>query len=181
MIDRLYSKRVSRPLMVYEKVIESLGKENRKLFSIVLDYPKRDDGVTILQLDVDQFSGQPFMLNPNGFICNDIMMFEQCQSDSVARSILQRIKVLHPESLPQNLTLDEMMSSIVPANYGSPSEFVSAHKVIAQKLYKLHADELKVYNQQMENFRDQQIRDAVSQQIRDAVSDDMSNSVPNPE
>lgn len=173
MIDRLYSKRVSRPLMVFEKVVESLDKKKNKVFSIVFDYPKREDGVTPIQLDVDQFSGQPFMLNANGFICNDIMMFEQCQSDSVARSILQRLKVLHPESLPQNLTIDEMMSSIVPANYGSPSEFVSAHKVIAQKLYKLHADELKVYNQQMQQIKENQ--------INEAVNDDLSKSVPNPE
>ena len=126
MLDRLYSKRVNSPVLVCP--------------------PTREDNEKVIkELDIDQFSGQPFMRNNNGFISNDIMVFEQCQSDSVARAVLNRLKVLHPQSIDQNMTLEQMMASAIPANYGSPSEFVSAHKMIAEKMYKMYDADCKAY------------------------------------
>ena len=133
MIDRLHSIRTFRPLLGREKI-----KDNKLVFI----YQRRKDG-SVKELDVDQFSGQPFMQNSNGFICNDIMMFEQCQSDSVARSILERMKVLHPDSYPQDMNVDEMMSCAMPANYGTPAEFVSSQKMIKENLYRLNQKALQ--------------------------------------
>lgn len=127
MIDRLHSIRTSRPL---------LGREKIKDSKLVFIYQRRKDG-SVKELDVDQFSGQPFMQNSNGFICNDIMMFEQSQSDSVARAVLERMKVLHPDSYPQDMDIEQMMSCAIPANYGSPAEFVSSQKMIQENLFRL--------------------------------------------
>lgn len=133
MIDRLHSIRTSRPLLGREKI-----KDNKLVFI----YQRRTDG-SVMELDVDQFSGQPFMQNSNGFICNDIMMFEQCQSDSVARAVLERMKVLHPASYPQDMDIDQMMSCAMPANYGSPAEFVSSQKMMHENLYRLNQKALQ--------------------------------------
>ena len=133
MIDRLHSIRTSRPL---------LGREKIKDSKLVFIYQRRKDG-SVKELDVDQFSGQPFMQNSNGFICNDIMMFEQSQSDSVARAVLERMKVLHPESYPQEMNIDEMMSCAMPANYGSPAEFVSSQKMMSENFYRLNQKALE--------------------------------------
>ena len=134
MVDRLYSIRISRPL----GVCEFKTKDN----NIALVYPRRKDG-SLKELDVDQFSGQPFMLNANGFICNDIMMFEQCQSDSVARAVLSRIKVLHPEAISQDFKLDDMMDLAVPANFGTLAEYVTLNKGFAEKVYSLKQAEVQ--------------------------------------
>lgn len=88
-----------------------------------------------LVLNVDQFSGKPFCLNPQGFPMNDIMMYESAQSASFAESVLHRIQVLHPESIDQNLTPEQMFEQIVPANWSSPAEFVRASKIFAEKWY----------------------------------------------
>ena len=45
------------------------------------------------RLNVDQFGTAKQLLNPCGFPQNDIMAFENAQSESVARTILQRISV----------------------------------------------------------------------------------------
>ena len=153
LIDRNYSKRVKTPTQIFS--------------------PVRDDG-SVAELPVDQFSGQDFMLNSNGFITNDIMMFEECQSDSVARAILQRLKIQHPLSLDQRLSLDEMMAQCVPSNYGSPAEFVSAHKMIAEKAYKLYEHDYKLYQAELQKQADVQMQ-------QDFGKSDMSASVPNPE
>lgn len=153
MVNRLYSKRVVAPRLI--------------------DYPVREDNLcSVDELDVDQFSGQDFMINPNGFITNDIMMFEECQSDSVARAVLHRLKILHPESMDQRLTLDQMMARCVPSNYGSPAEFVSAHKSVAEKCYKLYEQDYKAYQAELQRQAD------VKMQQDNA---DLSKSVPNPE
>ena len=68
-----------------------------------------------LCLNVDQFSGKRFMLNSNGFPMNDIEAFEQCQSDSLAQAVLNRINVIHPDNLPQNLTPQEMFDLVTPS------------------------------------------------------------------
>lgn len=136
-VDRLYSKRVSSPC--------------------VLALPLREDG-SVDELPVDQFSGQDFMLNANGFITNDIMMFEECQSDSVARSILQRLKILHPESLDQRMSVDQMMAHCVPSNYGSPAEFVSANKFVAEKVYKLYEADCKAYQAELQRQADARLQ-----------------------
>lgn len=94
--------------------------------SVTADIPLNDDG-TAKVVNVDQFSGQPFMENENGFICNDIMQFEQAQSDSVARAVLSRCQVLKSPSLPADMSLEQAFKQVVPANWSSPAEFVRAN------------------------------------------------------
>lgn len=106
-----------------------------------------EEGNTTL-LPVDQFSGKSFMLNSNGFIMNDIMQFEEAQSDGVARAALARLQVLHPDSLPADMTVDDAMKQIVPANFSSPAEYMRLEKSFAEKFYneklsKLDAKESK--------------------------------------
>lgn len=91
-----------------------------------------------LVLPVDQFSGKPFNLNPQGFPMNDIMAYEHAQSNSYAESVLRRINVLHPESIDQNLTPDEMFEHIVPSNWSSPAEYVRAHKMVTERWFARH-------------------------------------------
>lgn len=131
-IDRLHSLRIRRPLSPRESI-----KDGKYVFL----QAKRKDG-SLLELDVDQFAGQKFMENSNGFIANDIMVFEQCQSDSVARAVLSRMKVLHPQSIDQNMTVDEMFENVLPSNFGSPAEFVSLHSFMAQKAYDRYQSDL---------------------------------------
>lgn len=98
---------------------------------------KDDKGLPKEVCNIDQFSGRRFMLNASGFICNDIMAFEQAQSDSVARSVLQRINVLHPQPTHDpDLSPDEIFERIVPANYSSPTDYVRISKKIAQLDYE---------------------------------------------
>lgn len=152
LVDRNYCKRVKIPSQIFA--------------------PVRDDG-SVAELPVDQFSGQDFMLNPNGFITNDIMMFEECQSDSVARAILQRLKIQHPQSLDQSLSLDEMMAQCVPSNYGSPAEFVTANKMIAEKAYRLYEHDFKL--------RQVDLQKQADVKLQQDIKNDLSDSVPNPE
>ena len=169
MIDRLHSIRISRPLLGREKV-----KDNKLVFI----YQRRKDG-SIKELDVDQFSGQPFMQNSNGFICNDIMMFEQCQSDSVARAVLERMKVLHPDSYPQDMDIEQMMSCAMPANYGSPAEYVSSQKMIQENLFLLNQKALD--KKQAEELRLAEIarQEELSKQAQREI--ELSGSIPNKE
>lgn len=88
------------------------------------------------RLPIDQFSGKRFLLNANGFPMNDIEAFEQCQSDSVARAVLNRLNIVHSDNLPQNLTPQEMFDRIVPVNWSSPAEYIRASKMFAEKVYK---------------------------------------------
>lgn len=169
MIDRIHSIRTSRPLLGREKI-----KDNKLVFI----YQRRTDG-SVKELDVDQFSGQPFMQNSNGFICNDIMMFEQCQSDSVARAVLERMKVLHPESYPQDMDIDQMMSCAIPANYGSPAEFVSSHKLISENLYRLN--QIALNKKVVEYLKIQQEKESQAQFEEFQKSQDLSGSIPNKE
>ena len=96
-----------------------------------------------LVLNVDQFSGKPFCLNAQGFPMNDIMMYEGSQSASFAETVLRRINVLHPDSVDQNLTPEQMFEQIVPSNWSSPAEFVRAAKIFAEKWYA-HQQDRKV-------------------------------------
>ena len=168
MVDRLHSIRISRPL----GVCEFKTKDNK----VSLVYPRRKDG-SLKELDVDQFSGQPFMLNANGFICNDIMMFEQCQSDSVARAVLSRIKVLHPEAISQDFKLDDMMDLAVPANFGTPAEYVTLNKGFAEKVYSLKQAEVQKKIDAEKALKEQQL---FEKQALEAVQN-LDKSVPNPE
>lgn len=147
MIDRLHSLRISRPLSAREFI-----KDGKFGFR----QSKRSDG-SLLELDVDQFAGQKFMENSNGFIANDIMVFEQCQSDSVARAVLARMKVLHPQSIDQNMTVDEMFENVLPANYGTPAEFVSLHSYMAQKAFDKHNAELAKRQAELKFKEDNQV------------------------
>lgn len=169
MIDRLYSIRTSRPLLGREKI-----KDNKLVFI----YQRRKDG-SVKELDVDQFSGQPFMQNSNGFICNDIMMFEQCQSDSVARAVLERMKVLHPDSYPQDMDIDQMISCAMPANYGSPAEFVSSQKKIQENLYRLNQKAL--LKKQAEELRLAELARQEELLSKRSTDNDLNGSIPNNE
>lgn len=92
-----------------------------------------EKGKPLDYLAVDQFSAKPFMMNASGFVCNDIMAFEEAESDSVARAVLQRCQVLHPElSHDPDLSVNEIFERIIPANFGSPTDFVRLQTNLAK-------------------------------------------------
>ena len=112
------------------------GSKKNKEASERLVFTSCTDEKGLLQpLAIDQFSGKRFMLNDNGFPMNDIEAFETSQSDSVAQAVLQRIKEIHPESIPQNLTPEQMFSRVMPSNWSSPAEFIRASKMFAERFY----------------------------------------------
>ena len=86
-------------------------------------------------VNIDQFSGQPFMTNTEGFIINDIMAFEESQSDTVARSVLARIKVIKSDSLPADMPVGEAFKRVLPASMQSPAELVRCEQVFAEQMY----------------------------------------------
>ena len=110
-------------------------KTETKVVDLVSFSGQVDSHGVPLVLPIDQFSGKSFCLNPQGFPMNDIMAYESAQSNSFAETVLRRINVLHPESIDQNLTPEEMFDSVVPANWSSPAEFVQAQKNFASKWY----------------------------------------------
>ena len=116
-------------------VVDDKKKKKVVPISVLVPNSQIDDKGRLLVLPIDQFSGRPFCLNPQGFPMNDIMIYEQSQSASVAESALRRINILHPESIDQNLSPEEMFERIVPANWSSPAEFVHASKAFANKFY----------------------------------------------
>ena len=110
-------------------VDDDKNKKKKKVISVpaVVPNSQMDDKGHLLVLPIDQFSGRPFCLNPQGFPMNDIMIYEQSQSVSVAESALRRINVLHPESIDQNLSPEEMFEHVVPAKvYNSEEEAIAA-------------------------------------------------------
>lgn len=111
------------------------SKKNNKASERLVFTSCTDEKGLLQPLSIDQFSGKRFMLNDNGFPMNDIEAFETSQSDSVARAVLQRIHEIHPESIPQNLTPDQMFSRVMPANWSSPAEFVRASKMFAERFF----------------------------------------------
>ena len=84
---------------------------------------------------VDEFSGQPFMFNENGFIMNDVMVFENAESDSVARAALARIQILHPDNAPLGMTHEQLVHSIVPANFSTPAEYLRIQNELGKDYY----------------------------------------------
>ena len=84
---------------------------------------------------VDEFSGQEFMQNENGFPMNDIMAFEESASDSVARAALARLQVLHPDNMPVGTSPQDLLRSIVPANFSTPAEYMKIQAAFAKDWY----------------------------------------------
>lgn len=99
-------------------------------------------------LDIDSFSTQPAMLNCYGFPMNDIQAYETSQSESVARSVLQRVKV-NPEMPDNDLkkSVDEQFADLCPANWDSPAEFLRYNQSVAEHAYK-RATELRMLNEE---------------------------------
>lgn len=95
-------------------------------------YANTSDRGLIESLPVDQFSGKSFLLNSCGFPMNDIMIFEEAQSDSVARAALARIKQVNAGNPNDGLTLEQRFQRIVPANWSSPAEYVRASQTLAR-------------------------------------------------
>lgn len=88
------------------------------------------------RLDVDQFGTSKKLLNPCGFPMNDIMIYETAQSDSVARSILQRISVNKDTGLVNDQrSIDEHFADLCPAGWSSPAEYVRYQKMVAENYY----------------------------------------------
>ena len=95
---------------------------------------KREDGSLDVS-SVDEFSGQPFMLNENGFIMSDIQVFEEAASDSVARAALHRLQVLHPDNAPIGTPVSDLMRQIVPFNFSTPAEYLKIQEAFAKDWY----------------------------------------------
>lgn len=97
----------------------------------VVDLRPRLESNHLDLLPVDQFSGQSFMKNENGFIMNDIEAFNNAQSDSIARTILSRCPVFKKDRSEDGLEVTERLDRIIPENCCSPAEFSAISKRIA--------------------------------------------------
>lgn len=87
-------------------------------------------------LDIDQFGTSKKLLNPCGFPMNDVMAFETVQSDSVARSILQRISVNKDTGLTNDeRSIEQHFQDLCPAGWSSPAEYVRYQKKVAENYY----------------------------------------------
>lgn len=113
---------------------------------------KDKDGIPKI-LPIDQFSGQSFMQNECGWIKNDIQAYEDTQNDSVARAILQRCPVFTQDK-PDNLSIDERLSEVIPSNISSPAEFVSISKHIASVRYNREQERAKLVAEAAAKLRD---------------------------
>lgn len=130
---KTYKIRIN-PLPLQDVALVSSNDDAKKL--VLKHTVQIDKDGNLKKLSIDQFSGKHFLLNENGFPMNDIDAFEHSQSDSLARTVLQRIKVSHPESIDQSLTPDEMFASVVPSSWSSPAEFVRAQQTFAKVVYQ---------------------------------------------
>lgn len=124
---RGHKVRVSQPLYVTEYLHDDGSIEEL--------FPDTFEDGSPKVVNIDQFSGQPFMTNTEGFIINDIMAFEESQSDSVARSVLSRIKVIKSDSLPADMPVGEAFKRVLPASMQSPAELVRCEQVFAEQMY----------------------------------------------
>lgn len=114
--------------------------------SVYEDIDRFEDG-TPKVVNIDQFSGQPFMENANGFIMNDIMAFEEAQSDSVARAIIQRTQMIKTDSLPQDMSIRDCFDRVIPHNLSSPAELVRYEQTAAKILYEKQVAAKKLADQ----------------------------------
>lgn len=114
-------------------------------------------------LDVDPLPSA--IRNVSGFVMNDIMAFEEVESESVARSILQRLKLRKGDGVPFDavfaddkgtLTDDgrSLFDSVIPQHWSSPCEFVRAQKKLAEisfnKYQRLQAKRVEQASQKIE-------------------------------
>lgn len=89
------------------------------------------------RLNVDQFGTAKQLLNPCGFPQNDIMAFENAQSESVARTILQRIYVNKETGVVNDgRTIEEHFADLCPSSWSSPAEYVRYQQKVAENYYK---------------------------------------------
>lgn len=102
----------------------------------VIDTRLKTEENNLVVLPVDQFSGQPFMKNENGFIMNDIQAFNETQSDGIARAILARTPVFKKDTSEDGLSVDQRLDEIIPSNCCSPAEFSRITKHIATQRYQ---------------------------------------------
>lgn len=114
-------------------------------------------------LPIDPFAGLSFMINEQGWLKNDIQAYEDTHNVSVARAILQRCPVFTADK-PDNLSLDERLSQIIPANCSSPSEFVRVSKHIAQEQYARRVAQEKAAAAAQQAFKKQPVQKEVKQQ-----------------
>lgn len=102
----------------------------------VIDTRLKTEENNLVVLPVDQFSGQSFMKNDNGFIMNDIQAFNETQSDGIARAILSRCPVFKKDTTEDGLSVEERLDDIIPSNCCSPAEFARISKKIATQQYQ---------------------------------------------
>lgn len=103
---------------------------------IVIDTRLKTEENNLVVLPVDQFSGQPFMKNENGFVMNDIQAFNETQSDGIARAILSRCPVFKKDTAEDGLSVEERLDDIIPSNCCSPAEFSRISRKIATQQYQ---------------------------------------------
>lgn len=102
----------------------------------IIDTRLKTEENNLVVLPVDQFSGQSFMKNENGFIMNDIQAFNETQSDGIARAILSRTPVFKKDTVEDGLSVDQRLDEIIPSNCCSPAEFSRISKKIATIRYQ---------------------------------------------
>ena len=102
----------------------------------IIDTRFKTEENNMVILPVDQFSGQPFMKNANGFIMNDIQAFNETQSDGIARAILSRTPVFKKDTTEDGLSVEQRLNEIIPSNCCSPAEFARISKHIVTQRYE---------------------------------------------
>lgn len=133
---RTYKVR-TQPILKSNQALNSEGKVEH---TFILN----KDG-SIKELPIDQFAGRGFMLNSDGWIKNDIQAYEEAQSDSVARKILQRISIVNSPNQEDGLSLEDRLNEIIPSNYSSPAEFVRISRRLGElKFAREQASKQKV-------------------------------------
>lgn len=118
--------------MFVEKELKD-SKTKKVTVLLCRDFETFENG-DVKKLNVDDFSGKRFFLNPSGFPMNDIMIFEQAQSDSVARAALARIREVGSRK-DDGLTLQQRFDRITPSNWSSPAEYLRASETLARLDY----------------------------------------------
>lgn len=82
---------------------------------------------------VDQFDGQDFNLNDCGFIRNDLSQLMRSQSQAEYDMKLKALTEFTSSSLPDNVSVTDAISFIMPRYTQSPSELSYFAESLAQK------------------------------------------------
>lgn len=82
---------------------------------------------------VDQFDGESFNLNDNGFIRNDICQLMRATSASEYDAKLRSLAQVPESSLPVDMSIQDCLDTIIPRYSQSPAELAAYSQVLAER------------------------------------------------